>query len=163
MARGSSKNLWEQRTAWESERPNAYQEQNHSSINKKIWVISHQVKTESCRPFTSKVGTWPSGRSMWEFLRNLHIDFHSCHSSLQSYQKWKNVPVSLNSDHVFSQKFLILAFFTRKYTAGHQPQGHFGFIPWRLRTLQTSSVLSAIQDSLWIFCVVLYPIFRWCS
>jgi hypothetical protein len=50
-----------------------------------------------------------SGRSICNFLRNLQIDFQSGCASLQSYLKWRGIPVCLHSQqHVLSPDVLIL-------------------------------------------------------
>ena len=47
------------------------------------------------------------------FLRNLHNDFQSVCTSLQSHQQWRSVPLSPYShQHLLSPEFLILAILT---------------------------------------------------
>jgi hypothetical protein len=51
-----------------------------------------------------------SGRSISNFLRNFQIDFQSNSISLQSYQQWRNVPLSPHPhQHVLPPEVLILA------------------------------------------------------
>ena len=50
-----------------------------------------------------------SSRSISNFLRNLQIYFQSGCTSLQSYQQWRNVPLSpYPHQHLLSLEFLIL-------------------------------------------------------
>jgi hypothetical protein len=51
-----------------------------------------------------------SAISISNFLRNLQIDFQSSCASLQSYQQWRNVPLSPHTrQHVLSPEVLSLA------------------------------------------------------
>jgi hypothetical protein len=51
-----------------------------------------------------------SGTSISNYLRNLQIDFQSCCTSLQFYQQWRSIPLSLHPlQHVLSPEVLILA------------------------------------------------------
>jgi hypothetical protein len=51
-----------------------------------------------------------SGRSISSFLRSHQIDFQSGYTSLQSYQQWRNDPLSLHPClHMLSPEVLILA------------------------------------------------------
>jgi hypothetical protein len=51
-----------------------------------------------------------SGRSVYNFLRNLKSDFQSGCTSLQSHQKWRSIPLYPHShQHVLSPEILILA------------------------------------------------------
>jgi hypothetical protein len=53
------------------------------------------------------------GRSISNFLRNNQIEFQNGCISLQSYEQWRTVPLSLHPhQHVLSLEFLILATLT---------------------------------------------------
>ena len=53
------------------------------------------------------------GSTMSNFLRNLHNDFQSGCTSLQSYQQWRSCPLSPHPpQHLLSPEFLILVILT---------------------------------------------------
>jgi hypothetical protein len=52
-----------------------------------------------------------SGSTMSNFLRNRQTDFQSGCTSLQSYQQWKNIPLSPHPhQHLLTPEFLNVAF-----------------------------------------------------
>jgi len=53
-----------------------------------------------------------SGITMSSFLRNLQTDFQSSHSSLQSHQQWRSIPISPHTcQHLMSPEFCLFFFF----------------------------------------------------
>jgi hypothetical protein len=59
---------------------------------------------------TRNVIAGSSGSSMSNFVRNSQTDFHRVCTSLQSYQQWRNFPLSSHpSQHLLSPEALILA------------------------------------------------------
>jgi hypothetical protein len=100
-----------------------------------------------------------SGRSISNFLRSLQIDFQSGCTSLQSHQMWRSVPLFPHPhQHMLSPEGFILAILTG--VRWNFRVIWFAFL-WSLRTLNIS--LGASQPFeiplLWIFCLVLCPIF----
>jgi hypothetical protein len=79
-------------------------------------IVEHmsllQVETSSgYMPRRGIAGSF--GSTMSNFLRNLHTDFQSGCTSLQSRQKWRSVPLSPHPcQHLQSSEFFILPILT---------------------------------------------------
>ena len=81
---------------------------NKATLNTLEYVpLSHGTACFGYIPKSGIVGS--SGRSISNFLRNLHIDFQSGSKSLQSHQQWSTVLLSTHPlQDVLSPEVLIL-------------------------------------------------------